>query len=88
MKTTILLIACALLMTFSFAHDLTHNEEHLVMGIKWYNWFTDGFKLLMWVVAAIAVYPIGAIACLFGFPDVYTKMYSSVVNGFLKLAAY
>ena len=70
------------------AHDLTYSENHNVMGVKWYNWFTDGFKMLMWVVSAIFVFPVGLIATLFGFPKVYANMYDGVVTGFLKLAAY
>jgi hypothetical protein len=84
----ILILACALLMTLAAAHDLTHQEDHLVMGTKWYNWFTDGFKLIMWVLSAVIVFPVGLIATLFGFPKVYANMYDGVVSGFLKLAAY
>lgn len=58
------------------------------MGTKWYHWFTDGFKLLMWIVSAVVVFPVGLIAALLGFPKAYTSMYDGVVTGFLKLSAY
>ena len=84
----ILILACALLMTLAAAHDLTHQEDHLVMATKWYNWFTDGFKLILWVLSAVIVFPVGLIASIAGFPKVYASMYDGVVSGFLKLAAY
>jgi hypothetical protein len=86
MKTA-LLLACALLMTFASCHDLTHSQERLVMGVEWYNWFTDGFVLLIWTVAAIVIFPVGWIATLIGFPGVYTSMYDSMVTGLFHLAA-
>jgi hypothetical protein len=42
----------------------------------------------MWVLSAVIVFPVGLIATLFGFPNVYANMYDGVVSGFLKLAAY
>lgn len=84
----ILILACALLMSLAAAHDLTHQEDHLVMATKWYHWFTDGFKLILWVLSAVIVFPVGLIATLVGFPNVYASMYDGVVSGFLKLAAY
>ena len=84
----ILLIACALLMTLTVAHDLTHNEDHYVQGVRWYSRITDSFKLLIWIISAVVVFPVGLIATLLGFPGVYASMYESVVSGFLKLDAY
>jgi len=75
-------------MTMACAHDLTHSEDRHVMAVRWYHWFTDGFKLVMWVLSAVVVFPIGLIATFFGFPKVYASMYDGVVSGWLKLAAY
>lgn len=86
MKTAFLL-ACALLITLSSCHDLTHSQERLVMGVEWYNWFTDGFALLFWTLGAIIIFPVGLIATLIGFPGVYASMYDSMVTGIFHLAA-
>jgi hypothetical protein len=41
--------------------------------------------MIIWIISAIVVYPIGAISALFGFPDLYTDMYHGVVAGIFKL---
>jgi hypothetical protein len=84
----ILLIACALLMTLAAAHDLTHKEDHYVQGVEWYSRITDSFKLLLWIISSVVVFPVGLLATLIGFPTVYASMYDGVVSGFLKLDAY
>ena len=83
-----LLACCLLMLTHSVAgHDMleTHRQRQVQGGVEWYNWFTDQFCLLIWIVTVIVVYPVGAISTLIGFPDVYTDMYHGVVAGWFKL---
>lgn len=81
MKTILLFIACALLMSTVTAHDMFAEYPHQVKAVQWYSWFTDMFALTVWLVSAIVVFPLGVLGTLFGLPDFYTWMYAGVVTG-------
>ena len=83
-----LALATVILISSVKGHEMfEHKKFAKVQGteVPWTSWFTDQFCMIIWIITEIFVYPIGAIAALFGFPDLYTDMYHSVVSGIFKL---
>jgi hypothetical protein len=88
--TANLMMAFATIMLISSVagHEMfEHKKFAKVQGteVPWTSWFTDQFCMIVWIISAIVVYPIGAISALFGFPTLYTDMYHGVVAGIFKL---
>ena len=90
-SSTIMMLAVATLLMISCVngHEMFEHKK-LVQGTKvsWTSWFSDQFFLISWIIAALVVYPIGLIATLCGFPEVYASMYDGVVGGWFSLTLY
>ncbi len=89
-STGILMMAVATLLLISSvtSHEMfEHKKLAKVQGteVAWYAWITDQFSMLIWIISAIIVFPVGAVSTLFGAPTVYNDMYHGVVSGWFKL---
>ena len=82
---TLLLAAC-LLLSVASAHELFLSHPNVEKQTV-FTWIGDHIKLVFWLISTIIVLPIGTIMSLLGSPNVYGKMYESVVTKIFKLSS-
>jgi hypothetical protein len=85
------LIGCCLLISSVEGHDLFESHPNLQANSNKQNifdWILDHIKLVLWVISAIPVVPLGIVLSLLGMPNAYSGMQEYVISKLFKLSAY